>query len=63
MNCTSCQKVIHLYLGDELEPQRQTAIEAHLTDCHDCRCAAENWQRWLDALWQAFPLSIINEAQ
>lgn len=54
MNCKECQKSIHQYLDDELEPQRLAEIEAHLAKCHNCSREVENWRRCLDALQQTF---------
>lgn len=55
MNCTECQKSMHLYLDDELEPQQRIEIEVHLAGCGTCRCEAENWRGCFDTLRQTFP--------
>ncbi len=55
MTCTDCQKSMHLYLDDKLEPPQLADMEAHLADCSACRCEVEDWQQYLAVLQQSYP--------
>lgn len=42
MDCSVSKRLLNLYLDDELDDERKSALENHLIDCSDCRAEYES---------------------
>jgi hypothetical protein len=45
MNCTQVEKLLALYVGDDLAAERARAVTRHLRDCDGCRRLADEFVR------------------
>lgn len=48
-NCVDVQNALHLYVGDDLEPEVLRAVARHLDGCAGCRALAEDASAARDA--------------
>ena len=56
MKCHDVQEELIAYIDGELSPMGRHAIEAHLTECHDCTVKYEELRKTVDWTHQVKPI-------